>query len=52
MRTYLVTVVTDEGATRFPAIHAGAADAIQQAMALFPGARAVGAKPIRNRATG
>lgn len=52
MRTYLVTVVTNEGATRFPAIHAGAADAIQQAMALFPSARAVGARPMRTHAAG
>ena len=52
MRTYLVTVVTDAGSTRFPAIHAGAAEAIQQAMALFPGARAFGAKPMRTHAAG
>lgn len=47
MRTYLVTVVTDTGATRFPSNHAGAAEAIQHAMALFPSARTVGAKPMR-----
>lgn len=52
MRTYIVTVVTSAGTTRFPAIHAGAAEAIQQAMALFPAARTVGAKPLRTHAAG
>lgn len=39
--------VTDAGTTRFPSIYASAAEAIQHAMALFPGARTVGAKPMR-----
>lgn len=49
-RTYLVKVVTTTGITTYPAIHAGAAEAIGQAMALFPAARAVGAKPLRTHA--
>ncbi|MDR2325469.1 MAG: hypothetical protein LBE51_08740 [Acidovorax sp.] len=46
-RAYLVTVVTAHGASSYPTIQTGAAEAIQQAMALFPGARTVGAKPMR-----
>lgn len=52
MRTYLVKVVTATGVTTYPAVHAGGAEAIQHAMALFPGARTVGAKPMRTRAAG
>ncbi|MDR0212526.1 MAG: hypothetical protein LBJ15_00805 [Comamonas sp.] len=51
-RTHLVTVVTSHGATIYPAIQTGAAEAIQQAMALFPGARTVGAKPMRTSSAG
>lgn len=49
-RTYLVTVVTTHGTTQYPCIQHGAAGAIAQAMALFPGARTVGAKPMRTHA--
>lgn len=46
-RTYLVKVITDDGVTTYPAIHAGAAEAIEEAMALFPASRTFGAKPMR-----
>lgn len=50
LHTYLVKVVTTAGITTYPAIHAGAAEAIGEAMALFPGARTVAAKPLRTHA--
>lgn len=52
MRTYLVKVVTTTGVTSYPALHTGGAEAIQQAMALFPTARTVCAKPMRTHAAG
>lgn len=51
-RTYLVKVVTATGVTTFPAIHIGAAEAIGEAMALFPAARTFDARPMRSYAAG